>query len=128
MILKRLWLSIVWAIIIMLLTGLPGNYFPDVVSFWEWLSPDKVVHLVIFGIQAFLMLIAQKQYLSRKSRFRITTAIIIVSIAFAALTEILQTYLFIRRCGSVYDFLADVVGVFVGLLAYNLLVKKKLAN
>ncbi len=128
MCLKRLWPSIIWAVIILLLTGLPGNYFPEVVSFWEWLSPDKVVHLGIFGVQSFLMLIAQKQYLSRKSRYRITAIILTSAIIFAALTEIMQSYVFIRRDGNYFDFFADVAGVFIGLLAYNLLVKKKMAN
>ncbi len=53
--------------------------------------------------------------------------LVILSIifAFALLTEILQKYVFIGRDGNVLDFVADGVGVVVGLLAYKLLVKKK---
>ena len=40
----------------MVIMGLPGNCFPTVVSFWDWLGPDKIVHLFVFGILSFSML------------------------------------------------------------------------
>ena len=126
--LKRLWIPVLWSVVILLLTLLPGNYFPKVQSFWDWLSPDKVVHVFIFGVQSFLLFYAQKQYSNTKSRFRITIVILGATIIFAAFTEIMQNTVLIKRDGNVYDFLADVVGVFAGLLAYNLLVEKKMAN
>ena len=126
---RKLWPAVAWALLILLLTGVPGSYFPKVTSFWEWLSPDKAVHVFIFGVQTFLLLRAfHEQYLSSKNRFIYRSAILSVTILFALLTEVLQAYVFIGRNGNVYDFIADVVGVGVGLLAYILLFKKKKAN
>lgn len=129
MLIRKLWPALAWAILILLLTGLPGSYFPSITSFWDWLKPDKVVHVFVFGVQAFLLLTAfHEQYLLSKNRFIYPTAILSVTIVFALLTEVLQAYVFIGRNGNVYDFIADVVGVGVGLLAYILLFKKKKAN
>ena len=36
--------------------GLPGKYFPTVVCFWDWLGPDKIAHLLLFGFLAFITL------------------------------------------------------------------------
>lgn len=129
MLIKRLWPALVWALFILVLTGVPGGYFPKVVSFWDWLSPDKAIHVFIFGIQAFLVLFAfNKQYLSSNIRLIYITVILLVVTVFALLTEVLQAYVFIGRNGNVYDFIADVIGVGVGLLAYLLLLNKKKAN
>jgi len=121
--------ALVWALIILLLTGLPGTYFPTVISFWDWLSPDKVVHIFIFFVQVLLILVAfRTQYLLGTRRLVYTWLLISIVTAFALLTEVLQAYVFIGRDGNVYDFIADFIGVLVGYLAYNLYFKKKFNN
>jgi len=121
--------SLVWALIILLLTGLPGTYFPTVISFWDWLSPDKVVHIFIFLVQTFLILVAfRTQYLLGNRRLVYTWLLISIVTVFAFLTEVLQSYVFIGRDGNAYDFIADFIGVLVGYLAYNLYFKKKFNN
>jgi len=121
--------ALVWALIILLLTGLPGTYFPTVISFWDWLSPDKVVHIFIFFVQVLLILVAfRTQYLLGTGRLVYTWLLISIVTAFALLTEVLQAYVFIGRDGNVYDFIADFIGVLVGYLAYNLYFKKKFNN
>ncbi|NQU33735.1 MAG: VanZ family protein [Bacteroidetes bacterium] len=130
MMIRRLWPSLVWAIFILILTGVPGSYFPSVVSFWDWLSPDKVVHIFIFGIQCVLILYAFRgQYSSDKQRYIVSVLIIFATILFALLTEVLQKYVFVGRNGSLWDFIADAVGVLIGFLAYYLHnYKKKIVN
>ncbi len=123
---KRLWPSISWAIIILILVGFPGEYIPKVVTFWDWLSPDKFVHLIIFGIQSYLLLYGfNVRDMQGKRRFKYNTVLLSVSIFFAAMTEILQVYVFIGRYGNFYDFLADACGVVLGFMAYYLLNFKK---
>ena len=118
--------AIAWAIMTLFLIGTPGKYFPEVKTFWEWLSPDKIIHVFIFSVQTYLVLFAVRlQYLSGTNRFFNMLVILGIIFVFAALTEILQKYVFFGRDGNVLDFIADVVGIAVGLLAYNLLVKKK---
>lgn len=108
------------------LMGMPGKFFPAVETFWEWLSPDKIIHVFIFSVQTYLVLFAVSlQYLSGRNRFINMLVILAIIFAFAALTEILQKYVFIGRDGNLFDFIANVAGIVVGLLAYNLLVKKK---
>lgn len=128
MLLRRLWPALVWALIIMLLTGLPGTYFPEVTSFWEWLTPDKAIHIFIFGVQAFLLLFAFGEQYSLVRNRLVYSSLLIITILFALLTEVLQAYVFIGRDGNVYDFIADVVGVGVGFVAYILYFKKKKVN
>jgi len=129
MLIWRLLPAIIWAIIVLLLTGLPGTYFPTVITFWDWLSPDKVVHIFIFMVQTFLLLMAfNKQYLEGETRLVSIWLILIGATVFALLTEVLQAYVFIGRNGNTYDFLADFVGVLVGLLVFNLYKKKKFAK
>jgi len=121
--------ALIWALIILLLTGLPGTYFPTVISFWDWLSPDKVVHIFIFLVQTFLILVAfRTQYLLGNRRLVYTWLLISIVTVFAFLTEVLQSYVFIGRDGNAYDFIADFIGVLVGYLAYNLYFKKKFNN
>ena len=128
MLLRRLWPALVWALIIMLLTGLPGTYFPEVTSFWEWLTPDKAIHIFIFGVQAFLLLFAFGEQYSLVRNRLVYGSLLLITILFALLTEVLQAYVFIGRDGNVYDFIADVIGVAVGFVAYILYFKKKKVN
>ncbi len=128
MLLRRLWPALVWALIIMLLTGLPGTYFPEVTSFWEWLTPDKAIHIFIFGVQAFLLLFAFGEQYSLVGDRLVYGSLLLITILFALLTEVLQAYVFIGRDGNVYDFIADVIGVAVGFVAYILYFKKKKVN
>lgn len=128
MLLRRLWPALVWALIIMLLTGLPGTYFPEVTSFWEWLTPDKAIHIFIFGVQAFLLLFAFGEQYSLVRNRLVYSSLLLITILFALLTEVLQAYVFIGRDGNVYDFIADVIGVGVGFVAHILYFKKKKVN
>jgi VanZ family protein len=111
-----------WAILILFLTGVPGNYFPTVISFWDWLSPDKVVHLVIFAVQAYLIIYGmQPQYLNKRQRYLLVIIGTLATILFGLITEVLQSYVFIGRDGNIFDFLADGLGALIGLVAYYLL-------
>jgi VanZ family protein len=122
------WLPIVWALTILLLTGLPGNYFPEVVSFWDWLSPDKVVHFFMFGTLSFLMLWSnRKQYFTPHKRYY-TTIVLLSGVAYGGFTELMQAYVFVRRDGNIYDFLANMAGTFLGFLFFMLLTRKKRKN
>ena len=113
----------------MILCGLPGSYFPQVRNFWEWLGPDKLVHLLMFGIFAFFMIFGyREEYCSRDKSYRIKLQIItlLISISYGALTEILQAHIFRGRYGSIYDFSADVIGCILGIFIFRLIFRKKI--
>src|SRR4051812_43314826 len=100
---RSTWPAFVWAVIILILCGMPGDKLPEL-TFWQWLRPDKIVHLVLFGVQSFLLIRGfEKQnrylFLAKNS----VVAAIVISILFGILVEILQDTLFIHRTGDVRD-------------------------
>ena len=121
--------GLIIAIFIMVIMGLPGSCFPKVVNFWDWLGPDKIVHLIVFGILSFSMIwekkkkIASKNTRSLKQVFLLT---LLLSISYGAITELLQKNIFINRFGSIYDFIADAIGCVLGLIVFFFYFKKKL--
>ena len=113
----------------MVLCGLPGSYFPEIRTFWQWFGPDKIVHSLMFGVFAFLVIFGyRKEYCERGKAYRIKLQLItlLVSMSYAALTEILQRYVFIGRCGSIYDFFADVIGCVLGIFIFKIIFRKKM--
>ena len=125
--LKKLWPVLLWSFIILLLTGLPGNDFPKVPTFWGWLEPDKVVHLFIFGVLAFLILFSFRvQYFNSKKRYLFGLIAIIITAVYGMITEVLQYYVFIGRGGNRFDFFADTIGAIVGWMLFICLYRKKI--
>jgi VanZ family protein len=120
----RQWPGILWILFILVLTGVPGNYFPEVKSFWDWISPDKLVHLFMFGTLSILLLYANKtQYFEQK--FRYAFWIIFTGVVLGALTEYLQSTLFVRRDGNWFDFIANILGTIFGVFVFILFYRKK---
>lgn len=120
--------GLIIAIFIMVIMGLPGNYFPKVVSFWDWLGPDKVIHLIVFGMLSYSMLWGyRKKILSHDVRYikKFFLLILLLSVSYGALTELMQKYVFINRFGSIYDFIADAIGCVLGAIVFFLYFKKK---
>lgn len=111
---------------------MPGNYIPKVVTFWEWLGPDKIAHLMMFAAFAFsIMLGYRKEYCENDKAYRIRLQLItvLISAAYGGLTELLQSYqIFKCRFGSIYDFFADVIGCVLGVLIFKLVFRKKITK
>jgi len=125
--LKKLWPALLWSIIILLLTGLPGKDFPKITTFWGWLEPDKVVHLFIFGGLAFLILFGfREQYFSSDKRYLFVLIAVVTTAMYGLITEILQFYVFIGRSGNRFDFFTDTIGAVGGWLLFIYLYRKKL--
>ena len=112
---KPLLPGLVWTLIIALLTLLPGNYIPRVTNLLDWLSPDKLVHLFLFGTYTYLLLEGFKR--QRRYSFLHKHPVIIsliIGIVFAVFTETMQKLVVSGRNGNVYDFLADILGCLLG--------------
>ena len=126
---RHIYPGLLCGIIIMILCGLPGSYFPQVRNFWEWLGPDKLVHSLMFGTFAFLVIFGyREEYCSRGKSYRVKlqTITFLIAIAYGALTEALQSYIFKGRYGSIYDFCADVIGCILGIFIFRLIFRKKI--
>ncbi|KAF5066251.1 VanZ like family protein [anaerobic digester metagenome] len=117
--------SILWTVVILVLTLLPGNYIPRVGSFWNLFSPDKLIHVFLFSVLALLLFSGFfKQYPGRSKRY-ITGMVLAFSILLAIITELLQAMLPLGRSGNVYDTIADFAGISLGWLIFFHYRKKK---
>jgi len=119
MFLKKLAPALLWAVVIMVLCGIPGTKIPEL-SFWQWLKPDKITHLVIFGILAYLLLAAfYHESAPHTLRLHAVLWALLITISYGVLTEVLQTYVFIKRFGDVRDAMANALGAVLGWYLYK---------
>ena len=115
-------------IVILILTGLPGSCFPHVKPA---IGLDKVAHIIMFGGFGFLSIWGYRGQFERKDKMERCKSLIItflISAILGASTEIMQATICIRRSGSVYDFIADVIGSLLGIAIFAFLWKKKNKN
>jgi len=127
MLVRQQWRAFIWALFILVITGIPGSYIPGITTFWEWLQPDKIVHVFIFAVLSFLILFNVRTQYSRSNRRFYYVIIAVGSTAvYGLLTEVLQYYVFIGRSGNVYDVLADCVGALSGWILFNWVSQKKI--
>lgn len=102
-----------WAIIVLLLIAWPFRDLPEAASFDY---SDKIVHMILFGVVAFL---ADGSALARG--FRRKTAAFIgftAGTAYAGLAEIIQVFAPGRDC-SIYDFYAGAFGAIIALIVVS---------
>jgi len=121
--------GIIWTLLIALATLLPGNFIPKITTFIDWLSPDKLVHLFLFGIYTFLLI----EGFSRQSRYAFlqkhpVIIAIMLGIVFAFFTETMQKFVIPGRNGNVYDFLADTLGCFLGYISWRIVRRNEKKN
>lgn len=118
MIRNLLVISAVWAVIILFISGMPGDYIPQS-PLWRIPQFDKIVHMgLYFPLGFFLMAefrLAKQPMLNRHS---ILLTLIFVAV-YGGLIEIGQDYLFVNRTADWWDFLSDIFGGFLGILTFN---------
>ncbi|MCD4772628.1 MAG: VanZ family protein [Bacteroidales bacterium] len=118
--------AVIWGIFILILSGLPGSSFPKIPSFWEWIGPDKIIHLFIYGVFGYLLQSGfTRQFSEKKKRYYVILSSFGLGIIFGAITEVLQFYIFIGRNGNIFDFLANIIGCIIGISIYYLMFSKK---
>ncbi len=104
--------AMLWFLCIMVLLSLPGQSFP-VVEIWK---PDKIAHLLLFGMQFVLLWIALEIPVRREVLgCRPFLFSIIATLLFGILSEGYQAA-FTTRMADVYDMIANAVGVGLALL------------
>ena len=118
-------LGILWAILILILYGLPGQDFPDL-SFWEMLSFDKFIHAFMFAVLVLLLIVGfKKQYSYKKLRYNSMKVSVGVAFIYGSLLEFFQEILFIERYSDWFDFIANTAGCFLGLSLFYLIYGKQ---
>ena len=111
--------GILCAAVILLLTGLPGSCFPTVKPI---IGLDKLVHMLMYAGFVFASIWGYREPFRERGkayRKKVLWIALGIGIAYGALTEIMQETLVPSRTGSVYDWIADVIGCILGaIIAY----------
>jgi VanZ family protein len=96
----------------MILLSLPGQSFPAVEVLWK---PDKIAHLLLFGMQAVLLWTALKLP-ENKPMMRVSPMVFagVATVIFGVLSEGYQA-VFTTRTADVYDMIANAIGALTGL-------------
>jgi VanZ family protein len=110
MIIRYTWPALIWSLIVLILTLIPGEAVPDV----DIVQIDKVVHFFIFGV---LMILSSYALLKMHmlNRWPANPLMIsgIYSITFGSLIEVIQQFVPGRNF-SLVDMLANTIGVVLG--------------
>jgi VanZ family protein len=110
---------IAWIIIVLFLIAWP---FPDIPEVAQFDYSDKLVHMILFGLIAFL---ANRSGLER-GLGQMTSGVIgfLAGSAYAGLAEIIQIFVPGRSC-SIYDFYAGVIGAIMALVIIHIIRVKR---
>lgn len=108
-----LWKRVFWVYTTALTIALlwPNMTMPPVMT-----RPDLLGHYVAFGLLALFMALWNPLATQRTGVNLLTTASI--SAAYGGATELLQSIPILKRSAGIDDWIADVLGVACGLLAY----------
>jgi VanZ family protein len=121
----HLW-GLLWGLLIIVLTTIPGEMIPNVPTFLDLFQPDKIVHLFLFSVFVFFLIRGFRLPVSPGFIAAHAVALALnIGIFIGGLTEILQKYFVYGRDASIYDFIADAAGCFVGWWAYRLWAGRK---
>jgi glycopeptide antibiotics resistance protein len=119
MFLKHTKWALLWAVLILILCGMPGKDIPHI-SFLELLSFDKFVHAGIFFVFILLTIrgfILQTNYLKLQQAAK--PVAFFICVAYGGLMEVMQGTMFEDRSADVYDFIANSFGCAIGWISYN---------
>lgn len=120
--------SILWALVILILCGIPGKDIPHI-SFLELLSFDKFVHagiffvLILLTIRGFLL---QSKFSVLKQKAKLIS--FLICIIYSGSLEIMQGTIFVDRSADIFDFIANSFGCIAGIVFYNWVEKKILVH
>lgn len=123
---RYFWPAYLWGIIVLVLTGMPGNDVPSLPHIWDVFHPDKIAHLGLFGMLVFL-LAAGSFFKAGKVPVKksLITLYAVIGIALGAIVELLQKWVFVGRSCELGDLYADTFGVILGVLFYYILFEKR---
>lgn len=120
----RFWKTIIWAIIIFIISSFPGNKV-DRVPFLDIPHIDKVIHLGMYFILSFSFLFEiNNNSFYQTLRLKLLIIVLVLSISYGFTLEILQSLLFTERSGDFYDFLANSLGCIMAYFFFKFLASR----
>lgn len=121
--------GIIWFFLILVLICLPQSKVPEIELWWiEIVKPDKFIHAMMFGVQAFLFILPYRKVKVDPKLFRKKIVLIAILVAIWGLaTECIQLQV-PGRSFEWMDWLADSVGVLFVLIYFFYIEKKQPSN
>lgn len=108
---------VVWTLAILLLSVAPAEQLPRL----DWpLAPDKIGHLVAYGVLAFLLVAALRTN-SRHTISRAGSVAFFLAAGYGLLLEMAQFAFFPGRYFEVWDIVANIIGALTAPLIYKFL-------
>ena len=121
-ILKQYKKVIAWALVILILSSIPGSGFDKLqLPFWKIIHLDKLIH---GGMYFTLSLLLISVFTKRDFKFPFFYAINL-AIFYGGIMELLQGYVFPGRAAEWLDFLANSIGASVSFWGYSYLKRIK---
>ncbi len=105
----------------LVLSGIPGNNIQDI-SLLSFPHADKAAHFFMYYIFCFLLIYGFRGYGLKNLNLSYILAAVI-AIAYGAVMELLQHYIFINRSGNIYDVLANSAGAVTAVITYKTVMK-----
>lgn len=116
-------ISFIWAIIILIVCGLPGESLPDPGRLW-FPHFDKLVHMGLYFPLAFFLVaefaLSKKVFLRKYAVF-LTLLLVFI---YGGFIELSQEYLFVDRSPEWADVLSDLIGAILAISLYYLVGKR----
>jgi hypothetical protein len=128
MILRYNILAILWAMLIFILSLIPGKSFPEI-SLGDLLSIDKVAHVFMYAGLVFLSTTGfKRQYSNGWLRYHAKLTSFWISLSYGFLLETMQLVLNSDRSFDWMDVAANAGGCFLGILLFMLIYGKELSR
>lgn len=111
-------LSFSWALLIFILSALPGSQFEDS----TYPHADKVLHAILYGVLFLLLLVGMiKQKAFEWIRDKVKLKVFLIVLLYGILLELLQGYVFQGRSIEPLDIAANLVGIGFGFVTFLLI-------
>ncbi len=109
-------ISIIYSVFITIIFLIPTNEMPELSNF---LIPiDKIIHVFIFMALTFLWLSYVNSFLNNTKPI-VLFFIMVVCLLYGILIEVIQEFYVLSREAEVFDVIADLIGVSLGLLFFR---------
>lgn len=120
------WFPLFWALVIGFLCTLGSDDLPKV-SFWDWLSFDKLVHVGMFAVMVLSFIVClKKQTTSAYLKNQAIWAAVVFSVVYGACIEGAQYLMNIGRSAELKDIVANTVGCILGVYFFRFIYGKAL--
>jgi VanZ family protein len=109
--------AFLWWLIVLVLMCTPGYDLPNLGKWTELISLDKLIHIIIFGLMAYLFMrpVSKRDFepsVKKQFFFKIAIAISIWGLT----TEYIQEFWVPGRSFDIWDWMADTIGALLAIL------------